>query len=124
MFAPLPPNSRVTGVRFWLAFAITACPVGTPPVRTIPSTPECPARASPIRLPEPVMICNTSAGSPTSDSCIAFIQAISERGVHEAGFAITVHPAARAGAIERIANCSGKFHGTICAVTPSGCLNV
>ena len=70
------------------------------------------------------MICKTSVGRPTSASCIAFIQAINESGVHDAGFAITVQPAARAGAIERIANWSGKFHGTMCAVTPSGCLRV
>ena len=55
---------------------------------------------------------------------MAFVHAINESGVQEAGFAITVQPAARAGAIERIASCKGKFHGTMCAVTPNGCLNV
>ena len=49
---------------------------------------------------------------------------MSESGVHDAGFAMTVHPAARAGAIERYASWSGKFHGMICAVTPIGCRNV
>ena len=40
ILAPLPPSSRVTGVRLSLAFAITVLPVGTPPVSTTPSTPE------------------------------------------------------------------------------------
>ncbi len=44
---------------------------------------------------------------------MALSHAISESGVQEAGLAITVQPAANAGAIERIANCSGKFQGTI-----------
>ncbi len=104
MLAPFPPSSSVTGVRFSLALAMTVCPVGTPPVSTIPSTPLCPASASPINPPEPVITCKTPEGSPTSASSIALAQAKSESGVQEAGLAITVHPAARAGAIDRSAS--------------------
>ena len=100
ILAPFPPSSKVTGVRLSLALAITVLPVGTPPVRTIPSTPLCPASASPINPPDPVITCKTPDGRPTSASSIFFIHAISDNGVHDAGLAITVHPAARAGAID------------------------
>ena len=71
-----------------------------------------------------MITCKTPVGRPTSASSIALAHASSDRGVQDAGLAITVQPAARAGAIERIASCRGKFHGTICAVTPRGCLKV
>ena len=41
-------------------------------------------------------------------------------GVVEAGLRTTVLPAARAGAIFHASISSGKFHGMICAATPSG----
>ena len=41
-------------------------------------------------------------------------------GVVEAGLRTTVLPAARAGAIFQASIRSGKFHGMICAATPSG----
>ena len=91
-------------MRFSLAFDITVFPVGTPPVRTIPSTSACPANASPIKPPEPVITCSTPVGNPTSASSITFIHASRESGVQDAGLAITVQPDASAGAIERSAN--------------------
>ena len=60
-----------------------------------------------------MITCKTPEGRPTSASCIFFAQANNDSGVQDAGLAITVQPAASAGAIERIANCSGKFQGTI-----------
>ena len=72
------------GVRLSLAFAITVLPVGTPPVSTMPSTPLCPASASPIKPPDPVITCKTPEGRPTSASSIFFIHAIRDNGVHDA----------------------------------------
>ena len=45
---------------------------------------------------------------------------IAESGVVDAGLRTTVLPAARAGAIFQASISSGKFHGMICAATPSG----
>lgn len=41
-------------------------------------------------------------------------------GVRSAGFSTTVHPAASAGAIFRVAIASGKFHGVIAYTGPTG----
>ena len=43
-----------------------------------------------------------------------------DNGVVDAGLSTTVLPAARAGAIFQASISSGKFHGMICAATPSG----
>ena len=43
-----------------------------------------------------------------------------EAGVCSAGLSTTVFPAAMAGASFQVAIRSGKFHGMICATTPSG----
>ena len=43
-----------------------------------------------------------------------------DSGVVEAGLSTTVLPAASAGAIFQASISSGKFHGMICAATPSG----
>ena len=42
-------------------------------------------------------------------------------GVSEAGFRITVQPAASAGPILRVAIAAGKFHGVTRIETPTGC---
>ena len=42
------------------------------------------------------------------------------KGVVSAGFKITVFPVANAGAIFHAAINKGKFHGIICAATPTG----
>ena len=41
-------------------------------------------------------------------------------GVSAAGLSTTVHPAASAGAILRVAMAAGKFHGVTRAATPTG----
>ena len=46
--------------------------------------------------------------------------AIVVSGVSAAGFTTTVHPAARAGAILRVAMAAGKFQGVTRAATPTG----
>ena len=64
----------------------------------------------------------TPFGIPaTSAKCTS---ALAERGVCSAGFIITVHPAAIAGATFLVIIAAGKFHGVINAHTPTGCLIV
>ena len=61
---------------------------------------------------------STPAGSPASASSAATASAVS--GVSAAGLRTTVHPAASAGAILRVAIAAGKFHGVTSTLTPTG----
>src|SRR6202051_3850239 len=63
----------------------------------------------------------TALGPPASSSSSAMASAV--RGVSEAGFRITVQPAANAGPILRVAIAAGKFHGVTRIDTPTGCCN-
>ena len=58
----------------------------------------------------------TPAGTPASTSSRARARAVS--GVSAAGLSTTVQPAARAGAIFRVAIAAGKFHGVTSAADP------
>jgi hypothetical protein len=60
----------------------------------------------------------TPSGSPASKRSSPILSAV--KGVYSAGFRIIVHPAAKAGAILKIDNKNGKFHGTIAPTTPTG----
>ena len=60
----------------------------------------------------------TPAGTPASSSSLTTAIAVS--GVALAGRRTTVQPAARAGAILRVAIAAGKFHGVTRAATPTG----
>src|SRR5580658_9058337 len=62
----------------------------------------------------------TPAGMPALAARNA--SASADNGVSSAGLAITVQPAARAGAILRASMAIGKFHGVIAAATPTGSL--
>ena len=68
--------------------------------------------------PSPVTTFNTPGGSPASWASSAKQSA--DSGVNSAGFSTTVFPAASAGATFHETIRSGKFHGTICATTPTG----
>ena len=61
---------------------------------------------------------STPAGSPASCSSAATARAVS--GVSAAGLSTAVQPAARAGAILRVAMAAGKFHGVMSTLTPTG----
>ena len=61
---------------------------------------------------------STPAGSPASVSTWANRREVS--GVRAAGFNTMVHPAAIAGAILRVAMASGKFHGVMNRLGPTG----
>ncbi len=60
----------------------------------------------------------TPSGTPASVRIRATAIAVS--GVSAAGLSTTVQPAARAGAILRVAIAAGKFHGVTSAATPTG----
>ena len=61
----------------------------------------------------------TPLGRPASSRSLAKYRVVS--GVSSAGLMTTVHPAATAGAILRVAIASGKFHGVIRKHGPTGC---
>ena len=61
---------------------------------------------------------STPGGRPASRSSAATARAVS--GVSAAGLSTAVHPAARAGAILRVAMAAGKFHGVMSTLTPTG----
>ena len=60
----------------------------------------------------------TPSGAPARLKMSAIASAVS--GVSWAGFNTTVHPAARAGPILRVAIAAGKFHGVASSATPTG----
>ena len=60
----------------------------------------------------------TPAGRPASSS--SFVKYIVVNGVSAGGLITTVHPAARAGAILRVAIANGKFHGVTKNDGPTG----
>ena len=64
----------------------------------------------------------TPSGNPASVISSPNRSAVS--GVCSAGFKITVHPVASAGPSFHAAISSGKFHGIICATTPTGSRSV
>src|SRR4029079_13105335 len=64
----------------------------------------------------------TPGGTPTSSSRAARASIVS--GVWLAGLITIVQPAAIAGPILRVPMASGKFHGVIISVGPTGCFIV
>ena len=64
------------------------------------------------------MTLTTPAGTPTSSSVLASNNIVS--GVCRAGLTTAVHPAASAGPSLRVPIASGKFHGVIISVGPTG----
>jgi hypothetical protein len=85
------------------------------------STAGCAESAAPMS-PNPVSTLTTPSGTPASAMTSASNSAVS--GVCSAGLRITVLPHASAGATLNAAITSGKFHGMICAHTPTGSRSV
>ena len=80
----------------------------------------CGARTSAAPVaPSPARIEITPGGSSASWAISASSRAVS--GVVSAGLRIATLPQASAGASFHAAISSGKFQGTICPTTPSGC---
>ena len=73
--------------------------------------------AAPV-APSPVTTFSTPAGRPAWAASSANNKA--DSGVNSAGFSTTVLPSASAGAIFQASISSGKFHGTIWPITPTG----
>jgi hypothetical protein len=79
-------------------------------------------KAEPVVSPGPVTMLTTPSGSPASYRISPSSSAVN--GVCSAGFKTTVQPAAIAGASFQPAITIGKFHGIICAHTPTGSRSV
>ncbi len=117
MLGDLPPSSRVTGIRFWLAYCMISRPVVVSPVKAILAMRGLDASGLPASRPKPLTMLSTPGGSmPSINSAHKRIEA----GVCSAGLITTQLPAASAGASFQQAISSGKFHGMIWPTTPSG----
>ena len=92
-------------------------PTSVEPVNASLSMPSCWTRCAPV-VPSPVTMLTTPGGSSAWRHTSAKSSAVS--GVVSAGLRTTVFPHASAGAIFHASMSSGKFHGMICAATPSG----
>ena len=92
-------------------------PVVVSPVKATLATRLLEASGLPASTPKPLTTFSTPGGSrsPISSSATRI-----DSGVCSAGFSTTQLPAASAGASFQVAISSGKFHGMICATTPSG----
>ena len=74
--------------------------------------------------PECVVVTTLSTPSGSPDSCITSASSSMVSGVSWAGLTTMVQPAAMAGPILRVPIASGKFHGVIIRVGPTGCFIV
>ena len=101
-----------------VALLLMILPTSVEPVKATLSTPGCATSAAPEISPTPVRILTTPGGKPASR--ISSPNRNADMGVCSAGFSTQVHPAASAGPSFQAAMASGKFHGTICATTPTG----
>src|SRR5277367_1179363 len=114
----LPPSSSDTRLTVSVALLLISLPTSVEPVNAILSTPGCATRAAPVVSPSPVRILTTPGGKPASR--ISSPKRSADNSVCSAGFSTQVQPAASAGPSFHAAMASGKFHGTICATTPTG----
>ncbi len=117
MFGLLPPSSSVTGMMFSDAYCMISRPVVVSPVNATLATLLLEASGLPASTPKPLTMLSTPGGSR---SPISSISTWIDAGVCSAGFSTTALPAASAGASFQVAIRIGKFHGMICATTPSG----
>ena len=117
MFGLLPPSSRVTGIRFWLAYCMIRRPVVVSPVKAILAIRLLDASGLPASTPKPLTMLTTPGRQQVADQ----LHHVQDRpGVCSAGLSTTQLPAASAGASFQAAIRIGKFHGMICPTTPSG----
>lgn len=95
----------------------TCLPTAVEPVNDTLLTSGWATSAAPACEPLPTSTLNTPAGTPASIASSARRRAVS--GVSSAGLMTMVLPHASAGMIFHRAIISGKFHGTIPAITPT-----
>ena len=94
-----------------------ALPTAVEPVNATLLTFGCAESVAPV-FPAPLTILITPFGTPASVQSCAKNMAV--RGVDSAGFRTIEFPIAIAGAIFHASIKNGKFHGIICATTPTG----
>ena len=117
-----PPNSSESGLTCFAAPSINFFPTSVEPVKEIFRQSGLSRNSCPISAAEPAMSWNTAVGKPAVSTHSAKTDA--HNGVRLAGFKITVHPAASAGATFLTASTSGKFQGLIAPTTPMGVLMI
>ena len=115
--AAIEPASSVTGMRFSEAYCMMSRPVVVSPVKATFATRGLEASGLPASIPKPCTTLTTPLGRM---SAISSMNAMIATGVCSAGLSTTQFPPASAGASFHTAMRSGKFHGMICATTPSG----
>ncbi len=111
----LPPNSRTTGVSPKEAPAITARPVGTPPVNETMSTSGWATRAAPSSGPGPLTALTTPGGRAWASAAVTARTAPGQVG---GAFTTTVFPVSRAGRILLPRTETGQLKGRTQATTP------
>jgi hypothetical protein len=115
----LPPSSIEQLVTVAAAVASRTRPTSVEPVNDSFRTRGSASMADTTRPAVAVQTTlTTPSGTPASRRIAATASAVS--GVSLAGFRTTVHPAASAGAILRVAMAAGKFHGVTSTLTPTG----
>src|SRR5579863_7396485 len=115
--ASLPPSSSTTGRTARAAAAITARPVGTPPVNDTMSTPGWDTSISPSSGPGPLTAFTTPGGRA---SAMAAATASTAPGQVGGAFTTTVLPASRAGSTLLPSTDTGQLKGSSAATTPKG----
>src|SRR6202007_1446431 len=86
MLGLLPPSSRVTGIRFWLAYCMISRPVVVSPVNAILAIRGLEASGLPASRPKPLTILRTPGGRRSATSSI---QTMIEAGVCSGGLGTT-----------------------------------
>src|SRR5687768_3656311 len=122
MFGFLPPSSRDSFLNIGAAVLAISSPVFVPPVNDIALTSRCATIDAPTFGPVPWTILSTPGGSPASMHSLESRKAVI--GVTSLGLAMTVQPAAIAGAIFQVNRYSGRFQGEMQPTTPTGCRSV
>ena len=117
MAASLPPSSSTTGRTAPDAAAITARPVGTPPVNDTMSTPGCDTSISPSSGPGPLTAFTTPGGKASASAAATASTAPGHVG---GAFTTTVLPARRAGSTLLPSTDTGQLNGSNAATTPKG----
>ena len=116
-YASLPPSSRTLFLTRLPAFAATALPAATLPVRVTAAI--CGSSRIPATRSLPTSkVAKSPFGSPASRSTLSMASA--QPGTLPACLSTTAFPAISAGAAARKTCQNGKFHGITASTTPSG----
>ncbi len=119
MKGALPPSSIEELTTLSAACLSRTRPTGVEPVKEILRTR---SSSSQVETTVAASVVGTTLTTPSGSPASARIRATARavRGVSAAGLRTTVHPAASAGAIFRVAMAAGKFQGVTSAATPTG----